>query len=138
MIVELTKEIVFGFGGPNLCLLGNEQDFKKLAESISDLTAPGESHNIELAKLDFVKRKGESNKIIFSSKKDSNFLGVFNLQGDLVFELDSRYWERVFKFFVFMSWDKRTYYLNIIEDCLADFDLEQECNFICSSEFPGS
>jgi hypothetical protein len=135
MRVEFTHEMVFGFGGPNLCLLGNEIDFKKLAESILVLTDSSRSHSIELMDLDFVKNEAEEKRIIFSSKEGAQQLGTFNNNGELIFELDSKYWERLFKYFVLMSWHKRTYYLNFDEDCLNDLELDQDCNFICSSEF---
>lgn len=135
MKIDFTNEMVFSFEGPNLCLLGNELDFKKFAESIVDLTNTLKEIDIEILKLDFVNINGEEKDIIFSSKKDGNKLGVFNDRSQLVFELDWRYWERLFKYFVLMSWDKKTYYLNSNENCLDDFELEQKCNFICSSEF---
>lgn len=135
MIISLTNEVVFSFGGPNLCLLGSEDDFRMLAVSIADLTIPNASYRLELGVLEFAKREGENRKIFFSSKPNAISLGKFNEVQDLIFELDPRYWERIFKYFVFMSWAKNTYYLNAYEDCLSDFDLEQECNFICSSGY---
>jgi hypothetical protein len=133
--INFTNEIVFGFDGPNLCLLGNEDDFSKLAKSISDLTALGITKTIDLLSLDFVVNDGENKQIVFVSKSGSKLLGVFDEDNKLVFELDPRYWERLFKYFVFMSWKKSTYYLNEYENCLSDLELKQECNFICSSEF---
>ena len=135
MKVEFTHETVFSFEGPNLCLLGNEIDFRKLSEAILDLTDVTKPHVIELMGLNFIQNIGEEMRIIFSSKKNSNQLGTFKNHKELIFELDATCWERLFKYFVLMSWNKRTYYLNAYEDCLSDLNLEQECNFICSSEF---
>lgn len=133
--VDFTNETVFSFEGPNLCLLGNEDDFLQLSKSISDLTGAN-GIIIDLLKLNFITKVGEDKRIIFTSKNGSKSLGVFdNNNKDLVFELDYRYWERIFKYFVFMSWKKSTYYLNEYENCLSDLELKQECNFICSSEF---
>jgi len=73
--------------------------------------------------------------IIFSSESETNLLGKIEASGEVMYRLDPRYWERLFKYFVFLSWDKRTYYLNYYEDCLSDLNLEQEINLICSSEF---
>ncbi|KYP13826.1 hypothetical protein [Flavihumibacter sp. CACIAM 22H1] len=132
--VDFTNEMVFSFDGPNLCLLGNENDFLQLAKSISDLTGAS-GINIELLKLQFVTNTGDDKEIFFKSKSGSKLLGVFDKENKLVFELDPRYWERIFKYFILMSWKKSTYYLNEYESCLRDLELEQECNFICSSEF---
>src|SRR5688572_14981876 len=135
MKVAFTNETVFSFGGPNLCFLGNELDFRSLAESIVDLTDGSKSRLIELINLNFIEIEGEQKRIIFSSKLNANKLGTYDNNGALLFELDPRYWERLFKYFVLMSWYKRTYYLNIDENCLDDLDLIQEYNFICSSAF---
>jgi hypothetical protein len=135
MQVDFTNETVFSFGGPNLCLLGNEVDFRKLAESILDLTDSTRSFSMDLMSLDFVKNTGEAKRIVFSSKKNAVQFGTFNNNNELIFELDPKYWERLFKFFVLMSWYKRTYYLNVDEDLLSDLELDQDCNFICSSGF---
>jgi len=135
MKIDFTNEMVFSFEGPNLCLLGNENDFRKLAESILDLTDATRSCSIDLLKLDFVEVEGIKKNILFSSNKGAKLLGKLNSNGELIFELDTRYWERLFKYFILMSWYKRTYYLNADENCLDDLDLEQECNFICSSGF---
>jgi hypothetical protein len=132
--IDFTNETVFSFEGPNLCLLGSEEDFLKLAKSISDLTGTN-GITIELLKLDFATKVGEDKNIIFASKSGSKLLGVFDNSDNLLFELDYRYWERLFKYFILMSWRKSTYYLNEYENCLSDLKLEQECNFICSSEF---
>ncbi len=131
---DFTNETVFSFEGPNLCLLGNEDDFLELSKSISDLTGAN-GITIDLLKLDFITKVGEDKRIIFASGNGSKSLGIFDHNKDLVFELDCRYWERIFKYFVFMSWKKCTYYLNEYENCLSDLELMQECNFICSSEF---
>lgn len=133
--VHFTNKRVFSFDGPNLCLLGNEDDFLKLAKSIIDLTALGVSKAITVLSLDFVIKDGEDKEIIFSSRSGSKLLGTFDEEGRLLFELDPRYWERLFKYFILMSWSKSTYFLNEYENCLNDLELEQECNFICSSEF---
>ena len=133
--VDFTNDRVFGFDGPNLCLLGNESDFRKLAESLLELMDGNKPGRIDIAKLDFAKIEGEEKRILFLSKNGANSLGIINSAGDLIFELDSRVWERLFPYFVLMSWDKKTYYLNEYENGLNDLGLEQECNFICSSEF---
>ncbi|GEM_PF-1916765 len=135
MKIDFTKETVFSFEGPNLCLLGNEADFLSLAKSIADLTAIEMEASIRLGDLDFVRNEGDNIQILFTSKVGSKKLGVFTEDKKLVFELDARYWERIFKYFIFMSWQKCTYYLNSYEEAFRDLDLEQECNFICSSEF---
>ena len=131
--VDFTNETIFGFKGPNLCLLGNEDEFLQLSKSVSELTGTS-GIVIDLMKLSFVTKVGEDKKIIFTSKNKSKLLGFFNDEG-LLFELDPHYWDRLFKYFVFMSWGKKTYYLNEYENCLSDLELKQECNFICSSEF---
>jgi hypothetical protein len=132
--VDFTNETVFSFEGPNLCLLGNENDFLQLAKSISDLTGAN-GITIDLLKLNFVTKAGEDKEILFASKSGSKLLGVFDDSERLLFELDPHYWERLFKYFIFMSWGKKTYYLNEYENGLNDLGLKQECNFICSSGF---
>ncbi len=132
--VHFTHKMVFSFEGPNLCLLGNENDFSELAKAVSDLTGANDIV-FKLLDLNFVTKDGEDRNIIFSSKRDSKLLGTFDKDGNLIFELDHRYWERLFKYFVLMSWNKKTYYLNEYESYLSELELEQECNFICSSEF---
>jgi hypothetical protein len=132
--VDFTNETVFSFEGPNLCLLGNEDDFLQLSKAISDLTGIS-GVTIDLLKLNFVTKVGEDKEIFFASKSGSKLLGVFNDNERLLFELDPHYWERLFKYFILMSWGKKTYYLNEYENCLSDLELKQECNFICSSEF---
>lgn len=134
MRVDFTQEMVFGFSGPNLSLLGNEGDFKKMAQVIIDLTVPN-PNSIEITSLDFVQNTGDIIKVLFRSQPNGEKFGIFSESHVLVFELDDRYWERIFKFFVLMSWDKKTYYLNSFEDCLRDLPLDQECHLICSSEF---
>ena len=134
--IDYTKETVFGFEGPNLCLLGNENDFQKIGKAILNLTDPYESHSIEITDLDFIEIAGEHIRLVFASKKGAGTLGKVSNNGDtLIFELDDRYWERIFVFFALMSWDKKTYYLNSFEDALKDLPLVQEVHFICSSEF---
>ena len=132
--VDFTNETVFSFEGPNLCLLGNEDDFLQLSKAISDLTGVS-GVTIDLLKLNFVTKVGEDKEIFFASKSGSKLLGVFDDNERLLFELDPHYWERLFKYFILMSWGKKTYYLNEYENCLSDLELKQECNFICSSEF---
>jgi hypothetical protein len=58
MKVDFTKETVFSFDGPNLCLLGNKADFLNLAKSISDLTAIGMEASISLADFNFMRNEG--------------------------------------------------------------------------------
>src|SRR5687768_2645150 len=125
MKIEFTYEVIFGFEGPNLCLLGNKKDFQKLGEVIANLTIPNDSKLIEITILDFVEVTGDDRiKVLFSSKPGAENFGNINEEKDvLLFELDDRYWERIFKFFAFMSWDERTYYLNSFEDCLQDLPL---------------
>lgn len=135
MRITFTNEMVFSFEGPNLCLLGNEKDFRELAESILELTDISKSDSIELSSLKFIEYDGERKSIFFISKEGANSLGILTKDDKLIFELDPRYWERLFRYFVLMSWYKRTYYLNADENCLDDLLLEQECNFICSSGF---
>lgn len=126
--------MIFGFNGPNLCLLGNENDFKQLAQLVAELTDNSRSISIELSTLEFMEYDGEEKPVLFISKKGANHLGILR-DDKLIFELDPRNWERLFKYFVLMSWNKCTYYLNEYENCLDDLLLEQECNFICSSGF---
>ena len=132
--VDFTNEVIFSFEGPNLCLLGNEDDFLQLSKSISILTGAS-GITIDLLKLNFITKVGDDKNIIFASKSGSKLLGVFDNRENLLFELDPRYWERLFKYFILMSWSKKTYYLNAYENCLCDLELKQNCNFICSSEF---
>lgn len=134
--IDFTYEMVFSFEGPNLCLLGNEEDFKKLGKAIVDLTVPDTSNSIDITDLDFAEITGAKVKIIFASKQSADTFGKIVDDGRLLlFELDNRYWERILNLFAFMSWDKRTYYLNSFEDCLKDLPLDQEVHLICSSEF---
>lgn len=133
--MDFTNEMVFGFPGPNLCLLGNEADFRKLAELSVELTNHLQRTTVELQEQHFVENVGEERKVIFTSKAGGDLLAILNKNGDLQFELDSRVWERLFRYFVLMSWYKRTYYLNAHENCFDDFSLKQDVNFICSSAF---
>ncbi|MBS1531523.1 MAG: hypothetical protein JSU01_14540 [Bacteroidetes bacterium] len=135
MEVEYTMDMAFGFEGPNLCFLGTEDDFKKLAVITLDLTNTLAEIEINLSQFDFLKHSTLKKEVILSSKTGGNSLAKLK-RDQILFELDHRYWERLFKYFVLMSWDQKTYYLNSYENCLDDFDLDQDCNFICSSEFP--
>ena len=65
----------------------NEEDFKKLADSLLDLTISDIVINIQLSSLNFMVNVGEERKVIFSSKNGSDSLGVFK-DNDLIFELD--------------------------------------------------
>src|ERR1700733_5732673 len=105
MIADLTNEMVFSFNGPNLSMLGNMSDFRMLSESILELTDPFKEFIVELNKLKFILSEGLSIPIKFSSKKGAKNYAVFDNKSSLIFELDSRYWERIFKYFVLMSWD---------------------------------
>jgi hypothetical protein len=134
MKLDYTNETVFSFDGPNLCLLGNEADFLQLAKSIVDLTGKN-GVSIDLLDMDFIESAGEQIKVIFSSKKGSKNFGVWDNDETLLFELDYHLWDRLFKYFILMSWKKTTYYLNANESYLSDLELSQDCNFICSSEF---
>ena len=135
MKCDFTNETVFSFEGPNLCLLGDEKDFRKLSESILELTDISKTYSIQLTGLDFIENVGIEKNIFFESKENSMEFGVLNEKKDLLFKLDHRVWERLFRYFVLMSWYKRTYYLNSYESYLQYFSLEQECNFICSSSY---
>lgn len=135
MKMEFTNKMIFGFDGPNLSLLGSKDDFKELAKTILDITTPGFEICIEMNSLDFIEVTDDSVKVYFISNAGGDKFGVFKDNKNLVFELDDRYWERIFKYFILMSWNKSTFYLNSFEDCLRDLPLDQECHLICSSEF---
>lgn len=135
MKIDFTNEMVFSFPGPTLCLLGNEQDFQRLAQAIVILTNRLQETSFELHALDFMENEGEDKRIIFSSKADARQLAILNENEDLIFELSHNVWERLFKFFVLMSWNKSTYYLNAEENHLDDLRLKQDVNFVCSSSF---
>jgi hypothetical protein len=131
--IDYTNESVFGFDGYSLCFLGNEEDFLNLSNAIIDLT--GENGiTLSLKELNFVNMNNQTIGINFISRKDSKNFGCFK-NDLLIFELDFQIWNRIFKYFVIMSRKKTTYYLNEYENCLVDLNLEQEFNFICSSEF---
>jgi hypothetical protein len=132
--IDFTNETVFSFSPPSLCFLGPKKHFELLAKAIVDLTGI-EGLEIEITTLNFVKIVGENRKVIFKREKGANKLCFLDGDGNLRFTLDKVCWDRIFRYFILMSWDKRTYYLNSNEDCLNDIELEQECNFICSSEF---
>lgn len=134
MKIDYTNDMVFSFTGPNLCLLGNETDFKNLAHFILDLTEPNAHKSISLLTFPAIEITGLYKDVIFSCVPGASSLGILKNE-QLVFELDNRYWERLFKVFVLMSWNKSTYYLNADDSILEDLKLEQECNLICSSEF---
>ncbi|MGE7775624.1 hypothetical protein ACQKLP_12920 [Chitinophaga sp. NPDC101104] len=135
MKLKFTNNMIFGFTGPNLCLLGNEQDFRRLAGDVVGLTGGIDSAAIDLLRLDYIENVGEGLQVMFTTEKGAREAGCFDEAGALIFRLDSNFWERFFKYFVLMSWSKCTYYLNSYENCLADLDLKQDCHFICSSEF---
>ena len=133
--VDYTDEMVFSFEGPNLCLLGNEMDFKTLAEVILPLTSKDET-NIIVNSLSFVETTNNQNSVIFENIIGGEKYGhIINNGEKVLFSLDPRIWERIFIYFVLMSWKKSTYYLNSFENGLRDLPLDQECHFICSSEF---
>ncbi|WP_276482779.1 hypothetical protein [Paraflavitalea pollutisoli] len=134
MQLNFTFDTVMDSLGPNLTLLGSKDDFRQLAQVVTDLTDAGRPHHFELNNLPFVDPTPGA-RVVFASKPNANKLGI--IEGRvLLFELDARYWERLFKFFVFMSWDRRTYHLNSDDASLADLELHQQCHFICSSEYP--
>ena len=134
MLIEFTEDTVFSFNGPNLSFLGNTDDFKSLGLVVLELTTSAKTLQIIISELPFVKLQGNK-RVIFRSKLKAKCLGT--VEGDdVVFELDPKYWERLFKFFALMSWDMATYYLNADDSSLLDLDLEQEVNFICSSAYP--
>jgi len=127
-------EVIFGFDPPTVCLLGNEQDFLQLAKETIEFTSSSKEY-LNLRDLKFSSFEDSSLVVEFSSKKDANHYGELVGRNHVKFELDPRYWERLFKYFILMSWGKKTYYLNDYENCLSDFELDQTCNFVCSSEF---
>lgn len=134
MQLDFTFDTVFSFPGPNLTLLGNKSDFRQLAQAVADLTSQTQPHQFELNALPFVTATPGA-KVLFASKPQANKLAI--IEGRvLLFELDARYWERLFKFFVLLSWDIGTYYLNSDDPALSDLDLHQQCHFICSSDYP--
>lgn len=136
MKIDFTNEVVFSFEGPNLCLIGSEEDFKMLGKAIADLTSPDSPRSIDITSLDFGEVVGEKVKVIFASQPGADSFGKILDSGKIIlFELDPRYWERVLNFFALMSWDKKTYYMNSFEDGLRDLPLDQEVHLICSSEF---
>lgn len=134
MKIEFTNEIVFSFSGPNLCILGNENDFKSLAFKILELTDYASNKEINLSRFPGIEVIPKNIEVIFSSEPYAKFLGKID-NNRIIIKMDSIYWERLFIFFVMMSWDKQTHYLNYYESGLVDLQLEQEFNLICSSEF---
>jgi len=134
MKVDLAYEVVFGFEGPSLCLLGNESDFKSLAQGILSLTDSMSADVLNLKTLPDFKFEENNIEVCFVAKTKSKCLGKITKEG-VVIELDPRYWERLFMYFTMMSWDQQTHYLNSYESGLNDLNLDQEINFICSSEF---
>ncbi len=135
MKVDFTNEMVFGFPGPTLCLLGNEHDFQRFAQAVVILTNRLQETSFKLLDLNFIENVGEHKSIILSSKADGNHLAVLNKNEELIFELSPTIWERLLKFFVLMSWNKSTYYLNVNENHLDGLELRQDVNFVCSSSF---
>lgn len=135
MLIELSHDVRFSFDGPNLCFLGTPEDFKLLAMAMVDLTDHTADRQVIISDLHFVRFEGAKTNVIFNSKKGDDRLAFFD-GGDVVFSLDPKYWDRLFRFFVLMSWDMRTHYLNCNERELIDLDLDQEINFICASEYP--
>ena len=134
MLIEFSNETVFSFEGPNLCFLGNTNDFKHFGLAIADLTSVNEASEIIVSDLPFVRVNG-GERVIFKSKSQAKQAGFIE-NNSIVFELDPKYWDRLFRFFALMSWDMRTYYLNADDSSLLDLNLEQEINFICSSNYP--
>lgn len=135
MLIQLSREAQFSFDGPNLCFLGTPEDFKLLAMATIDLTDHTADRYIIISDLPFVRFEGAKTNVIFNSKKGENRMAFFD-GGDVVFSLDAKYWDRLFRFFVLMSWEMRTHYLNFNERELDDLHLSQEINFICASEYP--
>lgn len=133
--VDYTDEMVFGFEPPNLCLLGNPDNFQRLGKIILELTDIHTDKEIDLTEQDFIEITGKGCKVFFSSKKMANSWGVLKSDNIILFELDYRIWERIFQFSALLSWGKLTYYLNKNEAGLNDLDLNQDCNIIWSSEF---
>lgn len=135
MKVDYTQEMIFSFNGPNLCMLGEASDFIALGKVVLELTDSNVSKEITITTQSFVETVGDPCAVIFSSKKNADAWGIILPNNVILFELDPRKWERIFQFFALLSWDKTTYYLNNYEAGLADLELRQDCNFICSSEF---
>ena len=135
MKIDFTKEIVYSFKGPNLCLLGNTDEFRILSKLILELTDTRIEKQIDITKLEFAELVSETCVVLFASKKGARNLGVIHSDNIILLELDHRYWERIFQFSALLSWDKLTYYLNYYEDGLRDLNLEQDCNLIFSSEW---
>lgn len=132
MQLDFTFDTVFSFTGPNLTLLGHPDDFRQLAQAVAELTDRNVQNQFELNALPFVKAT-PGVRVLFASRPKANKLGI--IEGRvLLFELDASYWERLFKFFALLSWEKRTYYLNSDESGLNDLELHQQFHFICSSE----
>lgn len=134
MIIDFTYDEIFGFKGPNLCLLGNETDFENLTKGVLNLTNYLSNEKLDLKTLQDVVFNGNQIDVLFFANNQANCLGRIE-NNKVIFELDSRYWERLFIYFTMLSWEKGTYYLNSYEECLLDLNLNQEFNFICSSEF---
>jgi hypothetical protein len=86
--VDYTDEMVFSFEGPNLCLLGNEMDFKTLAEVILPLTSKDET-NIIVNSLSFVETTNNQNSVIFENIIGGEKYGhIINNGEKVLFSLD--------------------------------------------------
>lgn len=132
--IDFTDKSIFGFDPPNLCLLGSKEDFYHLSKLIIQVTGI-ENYEIDITKLPFVESKDGTARVLFRNIKEARSLGKIDADGDILFEMDEKFWDRLFRFFVLMSWDKSTYYLNSYEDILVDLNLIQDLNIICSSEY---
>jgi|SRR5579863_8903606 len=133
--IDFTEKRVFGFEGPNLCLLGQPVDFKLLARIILGLTDVVAGKEISITESDFTQISGNECRVLFASKNHATRFAVIENGNDIIFELDPRIWERVFIFCTLLTWDKTTYYLNKNEVGLRDLNLTQDCNNIWASEF---
>ncbi len=135
MKVDFTNEMVYSLEGPNLCLLGNKEDFIKLSKIILELTYEKIEKKINITELDFTQIVGQDCTVYFSSKKGAKELAVVQENNNVILELDCFFWNRIFQFSALLSWERTTYYLNYYETGLKEFDLRQNCNLVWSSEF---
>jgi hypothetical protein len=131
--INFTNEMIYGFEGPNLCMLGEPENFKTLGKIILELTDMHLDQEIDITEQNFIEITGNKCKVLFASKKAANSWGVLKTDNFILFELDYRIWERIFQFSALLSWDKQTYYLNKYEAGLNDLVLIQDCNIIWSS-----
>jgi hypothetical protein len=99
MLIEFNQETVFNFEGPNLCFLGNTEDFKHLGLAIADLTSLNEASEIVISDLPFIRVNG-GERVIFKSKSQAKQAGFIE-NDSIVFELGPKYWDRLFRFLLY-------------------------------------